>query len=670
MYATTVTNRFEALRLVENETAPEELWKNTKTILLESAAETIGLPPRQKRKGWLSEETVQKAAEKRAARHGNPSKYKELKATVQKLVRKDKQTYTDNMCREMETEAKRGNTRSLFKLVKSLVNERKVGLNVIKSSYGEILVEPKAIASRWKEYTEELYYDEVSDQQRSTNVTLEPPPLRSEVEKAMQSVNLKKASGADGVPIELLRYGGPKVIDAMHKICREVWKTGKWPEDWGHSTFIPIPKKGDLAKCTNYRTISLVSHASKVLLKVILSRIQHKTEQELPDEQAGFRPGRGTRDQITNLRVLMAKLLEHNQPLYMCFIDFQKAFDSVQHEKLWWAMLDMGYPPHLVNLLANLYKSQRASVRIAGVMSEWFSIRKGVRQGCVLSPYLFNIVSETVMRKALEGFQGGISIGGRKISNLRYADDIVLLASSIEELQELVSRISRIGKEYNLLINSSKTKAMALKGESVSIQIDGAEIEQVHKFPYLGSVITDDAMSEADFKHRLALGTAVMAKLKPLWNSHALTLKSKITMCRTLVWPVVAYGCESWTLRKPEESRLQACEMKMLRQILGISWQEHKTNESILQETGYTKELLTSIKRRKLTYTGHVARSQNSLEKTVMQGSVPGKRSRGRPRKSWMDNITEWTGLSAERVERMAHDRVEWRKVVRNAAKP
>src|SRR6201996_1350036 len=136
-------------------------------------------------------------------------------------------------------------------------------------------------------------------------------------------------------------------------------------------------------------------------------------------------------------------------------------------------MLDMSYSPHLVNLLASLYKSQRASVWIAGVMSEWFSIRKGVRLGCVLSPYLFNIVSETVMRKALEGFKGGVSIGGRKICNLRYADDIVLLASSIEELQELVSRISRIGKEYNLLINSSKTKAMALNGESVSIHRRG-----------------------------------------------------------------------------------------------------------------------------------------------------------------------------------------------------
>jgi len=226
-----VTNTFEELRLVENEITREELWKNTKAILLKSVALTISLPLLQKRKEWLSEETIQKAAEKRAARHGNPSKYKELKATVQKLVKKDKQIYTDNMCREMKTEAKRGNTRSLFKLIKSLVNERKVGLNVIKSSAGKVLVEPEAIASRWKEYIEELYYDEDSDQQRSTNVTLEPSPLRSEVEKAMQSVNLKKAPGADGVPVELLRYGGPKVIDAMHEICQEVWKTEKWPED-------------------------------------------------------------------------------------------------------------------------------------------------------------------------------------------------------------------------------------------------------------------------------------------------------------------------------------------------------------------------------------------------------------------------------------------------------
>lgn len=456
----------------------------------------------------------------------------------------------------------------------------------------------------------------------------------------------------------------------MHKICKGIWETGEWPDDWGTSTFIPIPKKGDISKCANYRTISLVSHASKILLRVILNRIQAKTEYELPDEQAGFRPGRGTRDQVNNLRIIMAKFKEHNQPLYMCFIDFKKAFDSVQHEKLWWAMLDMGYPPHLVDLLAKLYNNQKASVRIAGVVSDWFRIRKGVRQGCIISPYLFNIVSETVMRKALENFHGGITVGGRKISNLRYADDIVLLASSVDELQDLVNRITEAGQEYNLLINSSKTKIMALNGERFTIKINNEELQQVNSFTYLGSIITDDSTCTPDIKHRLALGHSILAKLRPLWQGHTLTLETKLKVIKAIVWSVSTYGSESWTLKNVDEKRLQAFEMKTLRRILGISWREHRTNDSILQETGYQREFLGSIKRKKLTYAGHVMRKVSSLEKTVIQGAVPGQRSRGKPRKNWMNNITEWTGLSIEMMTRTVQDRQAWRRIVQNAAKP
>jgi len=115
----------------------------------------------------------------------------------------------------------------------------------------------------------------------------------------------------------------------MHKICVAIWKTGESPEEWTFSTFIPLPKKGDLKQCANYRTIALVSHASKILLRSILERIRVKTETEIADEQAGFRQGRGTRDQITNLRILMHKAREHQQPLYMCFVDFKQAFDSI-----------------------------------------------------------------------------------------------------------------------------------------------------------------------------------------------------------------------------------------------------------------------------------------------------------------------------------------------------
>jgi len=184
------------------------------------------------------------------------------------------------------------------------------------------------------------------------------------------------------------------------------WETGEWPEEWTFSTFIPLPKKGDLKQCANYRTIALVSYASKILLRIIPEKNRVKTETEIADEQAGFRQGRGTRDQITNLRILMHKTREHQQPLYMCFVDFKKAFDSISHDKLWVTMMDMGYPLHLIDLLAKLYRTQLANVKVVGTLSEWFPVKKGVRQGCVLSPYLFNILAEMVMRETLDGFQG------------------------------------------------------------------------------------------------------------------------------------------------------------------------------------------------------------------------------------------------------------------------
>jgi len=195
-------------------------------------------------------------------------------------------------------------------------------------------------------------------------------------------------------------------LNKLHEVCVEVWETGLWPDEWTQSVFIPLPKKGDPLQCCNYRTIALVSHASKILLRVILDRMQLQLERENAPVQAGFRPKRGTRDQITNLRIIPEKARERNQPLYLCFIDYTKAFDMVRHDQLWLTMLDMGFPPHLVQLLRNLYKQQQAAIRTANIMSSWFHVRKGVRQGCNISPCLFNILAEQVMRKALHGFAG------------------------------------------------------------------------------------------------------------------------------------------------------------------------------------------------------------------------------------------------------------------------
>jgi len=138
-------------------------------------------------------------------------------------------------------------------------------------------------------------------------------------------------------------------------------------------------KKGDLKQCENYRTIALVSHASKILLRIILERIRVNTKIEIADEQSEFRQGRGTRDQVTSLRILMHKAREHQQPLCMCFVDFKNTFDSVSHDKLWVTVMVTGHPLHLINLLAKLYRKYFAKVKVARTLSDWFPIKKGVR---------------------------------------------------------------------------------------------------------------------------------------------------------------------------------------------------------------------------------------------------------------------------------------------------
>ena len=254
----------------------------------------------------------------------------------------------------------------------------------------------------------------------------------------------------------------------MHQINASIWKTEKWPDDWTDSLFIPLPKKGDLKQCSNYRTIALVSHASKIILRIILERIRLKTGKEFAIEQPGFRRGRGTRDQITNLRFLLEKAHEHQQLVFMRFIHFKKTFDLVSHMELWTTMRNMGYPPHL---LAELYRQQKAKVKVTDTVSESFHIKKGVRQGCVMSPCFFNIMDEMAIRERLDGFTGGIQIGGQEITNFRHTDDIVLMTQSENKLQELVTRLDNVCRnKYHLHINIDKTQVIATDGISCFYQ--------------------------------------------------------------------------------------------------------------------------------------------------------------------------------------------------------
>ena len=152
-------------------------------------------------------------------------------------------------------------------------------------------------------------------------------------------------------------------VKVPHSIGQQIWKTQQWPQHWKRSVFISIPKKGNAKECSNFRTIALISHASKVMLKILQARLQQYVNRELPDVQAGFRKGRGTRDQIANIRWIIEKAREFQKTISFCFIDYTKAFDCVDHGKLWKILKEMGIPEHLFCILRNLYAGQETTVR-------------------------------------------------------------------------------------------------------------------------------------------------------------------------------------------------------------------------------------------------------------------------------------------------------------------
>ena len=195
--------------------------------------------------------------------------------------------------------------------------------------------EAEDIKKRWQEYTEELYKKDLHDPDNHDDVitNLEPDILECEVKWALENITMNKASGGDGIPVELFQILKDDVVKVLHSTCQKIWKTQQWPQDWKGSVFIPIPKKGNAKECSNYRTIALISHASKVMLKILQARLQQYLNCELPDVQAGFRTGRGTRDQIANIHWIIKKAREFQKHIYFCFIDYAKAFDCLTTTK-------------------------------------------------------------------------------------------------------------------------------------------------------------------------------------------------------------------------------------------------------------------------------------------------------------------------------------------------
>ena len=678
--------RFAALRVLENDI--DNFTNDFNEAISTTANEVLG-KQQVKKQPWISDEALSLCDKRRELRKtkrlnlDDNIKYQEINKNIRTKMTTAKNNWFEQKCVNIEKGLNKGrNTKEAYKLIKEVTQSHKSGIMIIEDRNGDLVTEKNQILKRFTEYTRELYnYNLNPDKQILADLQTDERPieslpiLREEVEEAIRSLPNEKSPGIDGIPGELIKHGGESMISTLTEICQKCWEQKKWPTEWTKSIIIPLPKKGNTKQCQNYRTISLICHASKVLLRIILNRLKSQAESLLAEEQAGFRPGRSSMEQICNCRLLIEKHLQHQKDLFHNFIDFKKAFDRVWHEGLWGVLRSFNIEEGLVEIIQALYGTSRSAVLLSGQLGEFFETTVGVRQGCLLSPILFNLYLERIMREALATHESSISIGGRELSNLRFADDIDLIAGSNDELQELTDKLADRSNAYGMEMCSEKSNVMVNthnNGISVNIMMNDQKLEEVHSFKYLGSVITKDGSSDKDVGARIGQATSAFTRLDTIWKSNTLSFKVKVKIFKTLVVSIFLYGCESWTLKANTCRRIQAFEMKAYRKLLRISYTEHKTNEFVRNRveelSGPQELLLETVKRRKLTWYGHVNR-HNSLAKTIMQGSVEGIRRRGKQRKCWMDNILEWTNMDLQVLLRQTEDREQWRKITTAASR-
>ena len=299
--------------------------------------------------------------------------------------------------------------------------------------------------------------------------------LDAEIKTAIAEMKNNKAAGADGIPAEFWKNLGDGAMKELANLCKDMYEQGVWPKDFKRIVMVPLQKKVNAVDCEDYRTISLISYASKIHLRILTKRIENKVKDYIGENQFGFRKGQGTREAIGVMRTICERSLEHNNDVFICFVDFEKAFDRVDWKKMMQILKQINVDWKDRRMIKELYMGQEAVIRVGDTESEP-DIAGRVRQGCPQSVLLFSIYSEMMMAEALEDVEEGVKVGGKLIKDIKFADDQGIIASTEKGLQQLMDQLNSTAKDYNMKLNVKKTKTMLVsrkEGGIVNIVIDG-----------------------------------------------------------------------------------------------------------------------------------------------------------------------------------------------------
>lgn len=447
----------------------------------------------------------------------------------------------------------------------------------IKDKNGNLLTSEKNIDARWAEHFNEVLNrppprEETDIPEAETDLDISTaPPTKEEIIQAIKTLKNNKAPGPDNMNAELFKADPDLSAMILLPLMTRIWEEKAIPNDWNEGIIIKIPKKGTLNDCNNWRGITLLSIPSKILAKVIIRRISTAIDSKLRDEQAGFRAGKSCSDQIFALRNIIEQCTEWQRGLYLNFIDFEKAFDSIHRNTLWKILRCYGIPEDIVSIIKVFYSNFTCRV---GRSQHSFPIISGVRQGCVMSAMLFNIAIDWVMRKTTEDQPRGIRWNlFSHLDDLAFADDIALMSHSHAHMQEKTNRLSRFGNQVGLKISQKKTKIMTLNIERpANIKVEDTNLPTTQEFTYLGSVLRHDGGAEKDICARLGKARSAFNMLNNVWKSQQYSIKTKLKLYKSCVISTLLYGSECWRMTKRDLNKLSTFHTKCLRRIRRIFW--------------------------------------------------------------------------------------------------
>lgn len=691
-YNVAVHNRFSTL-LPTNDI--NRYWSSIKTTIATAVREVC--PKKQRnRHPYISQDTLQ-LVERRRNETSRPLRT-HLGRRIKRALKQDEVNWLAGHAQQMQRASDVGDMGTLFKTINTLSGGVRAPIpSAIKDATGNPISSGDQRSKRWAEHFENLYNrpePQQLDPDLDDNLSVPSdlvstlPPTLNEVITVVQNLKTSKSTGTCDIPAEALRSLTQPNLATIHNLILKIWDTRRVPQDFKDGIIVPIFKKGSRYDCANYRGITLLSIAGKILTSIIRSRLEPLYESTCREQQSGFRRGRGCIDQIFTLRRVLERRLRHGKPTVACFIDFAAAFDSVHRDSMWQVLRKCGVPDLFTDIIMDLYCDASSTVRIDSGQTGSFLVKSGVRQGCVMSPMMFNLALDWVMRKSILPNDGVQCSPMDTICDLAYADDIAILQPDAQSCQETLSRISAHAAALGLKIKPSKTKVIyANLPAPPLLTIDGEDIEVTDRFQYLGSTVCAQQVSSSmDISSRISKASQTFNRLRKwVFGRRDLSTPLKMKVYNAAVNSILLYSAETWAFTEADLQTLEVFQMSSLRYILGISMFQRVPNTEIRNRCSQPS-VEQLIRKRRLRWAGHVARmpegricgsvwrhprpegwrcvpnaAKTTWDFLLAKDLAPYKRAYG---------TINWNNNYVNIISDLAADRNQWRRIVWGQATP